>query len=212
LAYKDVSGSVAVVVLNPTAICVIVVPLNNIFPHTSQSPAVSARLVKSLGVPVVKVTGAPEAIELDITWPTVPALALSAAVVPITPPVVGLNAKLVAVAAPKVGVTKTGEVVKDIAPEPLTFAANAVPTPVPSPVIPAIGNPVALVNVPDDGVPRAPLNVTNAPAEPTFIPKAVATPVPKDVMPVPPFATAIVVPVQTPVVIVPNVVIDDWPT
>ena len=38
--------------------------------------------------------------------------------------------------------------------------------------------PVRLVTVPLEGVPKAPLNVTNAPAEPTLTPKAVATPVP----------------------------------
>jgi hypothetical protein len=74
------------------------------------------------------------------------------------------------------------------------------------------GNPVALVRVPELGVPKAPLNVTNAPADPTFTPNAVATPVPNAVIPVPPLATAIVVPVHTPVVIVPNVVMDDCPT
>jgi hypothetical protein len=55
------------------------------------------------------------------------------------------------------------------------------------PVTPVVkGNPVQLVNVPEEGVPSAPLKVTNAPAEPTLTPRAVATPVPKAVMPVPP--------------------------
>ena len=53
------------------------------------------------------------------------------------------------------------------------------------PVVPApIGRPVALVRVPDDGVPRAPLKVTKAPAEPTLTASAVATPVPKPEIPV----------------------------
>ena len=43
---------------------------------------------------------------------------------------------------------------------------------------PAGGSPAALVNVPLDGVPKAPLKVMNAPAEPTFTARAVATPVP----------------------------------
>lgn len=38
--------------------------------------------------------------------------------------------------------------------------------------------PVRLVTVPLDGVPRAPLKVTKAPAEPTATPRAVTTPVP----------------------------------
>ena len=44
-----------------------------------------------------------------------------------------------------------------------------------------VGN-VQLVSVPDDGVPNAPLKVTNAPAEPTFTASAVATPVPSPVI------------------------------
>ena len=40
------------------------------------------------------------------------------------------------------------------------------------------GNPVALVSVPEDGVPRAPPLTTKAPAEPVLTPKAVTTPVP----------------------------------
>ncbi len=56
---------------------------------------------------------------------------------------------------------------------------------VPSPLIPvATGRPVRLVAVPEDGVPRAPLKVTNAPAEPTLTPSAVRTPVPAPVRPV----------------------------
>lgn len=43
---------------------------------------------------------------------------------------------------------------------------------------PPSGSPVALVNVPDEGVPNAPLNKTIAPALPVFTPSAVNTPVP----------------------------------
>lgn len=43
---------------------------------------------------------------------------------------------------------------------------------------------VQLVNVPDEGVPRAPPFTTGAPAVPTFTAKAVATPVPRPAMPV----------------------------
>jgi len=49
---------------------------------------------------------------------------------------------------------------------------------------PAFGNPVAFVRVPLDGVPSAPLSVTNAPALPTFTASAVATPVPSPDTPV----------------------------
>jgi len=68
--------------------------------------------------------------------------------------------------------------------------AKNVAIPVPRPLTPVlIGNPVAFVRVPDDGVPSAPPLITKAPAEPTLTPRAVATPVPKDVIPVPPLAT-----------------------
>lgn len=68
--------------------------------------------------------------------------------------------------------------------------AKNVATPVPRPLTPVlIGNPVAFVRVPDDGVPSAPPLTTKAPADPTLTPRAVATPVPNDVMPVPPLAT-----------------------
>ena len=48
---------------------------------------------------------------------------------------------------PKLGVVIAQLVVKHMLPEPDTFAAKADPTPVPSPVIPAIGNPVPFVSV-----------------------------------------------------------------
>lgn len=50
-------------------------------------------------------------------------------------------------------VVNTGESVKLMPPVPVTVPANAVATPVPNPVMPAMGNPVALVNVPEAGVP-----------------------------------------------------------
>lgn len=91
---------------------------------------------------------------------------------------------------PIVGVVNVGEVPKTNAPEPVSLVTAAakfaldgvarnVAMPVPSPLTPVeIGSPVALVSVPDEGVPSAPLNVTNAPAEPTLTPSAVRTPVP----------------------------------
>ena len=52
------------------------------------------------------------------------------------------------------------------------------------PVVPApIGRPVALVRVPEDGVPRAPPLTTKAPAEPVLTASAVPTPVPRPVIP-----------------------------
>jgi hypothetical protein len=70
-------------------------------------------------------------------------------------------------------------------------AAEAVVCPVPPfaignvPVTPVVnGRPVALVKVPEDGVPKTPLYKTIAPADPVLTPKAVATPVPRPDTPV----------------------------
>ena len=61
----------------------------------------------------------------------------------------------------------------------MSVLPSAVATPVPSPETPVeIGNPVAFVSVPDDGVPNAPPLTTNAPDEPTLTPRALVTPVP----------------------------------
>jgi hypothetical protein len=60
-------------------------------------------------------------------------------------------------------------------------AAGVVAPTVPLILIEAV--PVRLVTVPEDGVPRAPLKVTKAPAEPTFTARAVPTPVPRPVIP-----------------------------
>ena len=48
----------------------------------------------------------------------------------------------------------------------------------------ATGKPVALVKVPDEGVPNTPPLMTGEPAVPTLTAKAVATPVPRPEMPV----------------------------
>ena len=75
------------------------------------------------------------------------------------------------------------------------------------PVTPVVnGSPVQFVSTPDVGVPsNGVVNVGDV--------DSTTDPVPVDVVtPVPPFATATVVPVHTPVVIVPSVVMDDCPT
>jgi hypothetical protein len=94
------------------------------------------------------------------------------------------------VGVPRIGVTSVGVVANTNDPVPVSsvtaerrFAldgvAKNVATPVPRPLTPVlIGNPVAFVRVPDEGVPRAPPFTTKAPAEPTFVPRAVTTPVP----------------------------------
>ena len=89
-----------------------------------------------------------------------------------------------------VGLVNAGALLKTSNPEPVssvTAAAKFAPDgvaknvaiPVPRPDTPLeIGKPVALVNVPLDGVPSAPPLTTKAPAEPVLTPNAVTTPVP----------------------------------
>ena len=103
---------------------------------------------------------------------------------------------LVAVATPMSGVVRLGDVAKTSAPEPVSsdtadarFAldgvARNVATPVPNPEMPVeTGKPVALVSVPDVGVPSAPPLTTNAPEDPVLTASAVATPVPRPEIPV----------------------------
>ena len=88
----------------------------------------------------------------------------------------------------ELGATKVGEEVP--LPRTTAFAVSVV-RPVPPlatdrvPVVPAtIGSPVALVNVPDDGVPKTPPLTRGAPVLPTFTANAVATPVPSPDTPV----------------------------
>lgn len=109
--------------------------------------------------------------------------------VPEVPPSIGRLVALDKLAddgVPKAGDTKVGlfdnttlpEPVDDVTPEPPRETGNV-------PVVPpSIGSPVAFVNVPEEGVPKAPPLTTGAPAEPTFTAKAVATPVPKPDTPV----------------------------
>ena len=95
------------------------------------------------------------------------------------------------------------EIVKLVvkAPENVTFppivSVALLLTPVPPlaagriPVTPVVsGKPVALVSVPEEGVPSAPPLTTKAPAEPVLTPSAVTTPVPvvmvEGAMPAPP--------------------------
>ena len=68
--------------------------------------------------------------------------------------------------------------VRDVAPVPPLPTGKVPVTPVDK------GKPVALVNVPLEGVPKAPPFTTGAPADPTATAKAVATPVPKPDTPV----------------------------
>ena len=97
---------------------------------------------------------------------------------------------------PIVGVVSDGDVPNTSDPEPVSsviaaarFADDGVPSsvaiPVPSPDTPVdIGSPVALVNVPLEGVPSTPPFTSGAPAEPTLTASAVATPVPSPDTPV----------------------------
>lgn len=117
---------------------------------------------------------------------------------PLTPEAIGSPVPFVSTTedgVPNAGVVKLGEVPKTSAPEPvspvtadarfpLVGEAKKVATPVPRPETPeAMGSPVALVRVPEDGVPRAPPLMTGAPAEPMLTASAVATPVPRPEIP-----------------------------
>ena len=117
---------------------------------------------------------------------------------PLTPVLIGNPVALVSVAAdgvPKLGVTSVGEVANTRLPEPVSsvtaaakLALDGVPshvaTPAPRPLMLLGLMPVQLVRLPLLGVPSAPLNVTNAPADPTLTARAVRTPVPVPVRPV----------------------------
>ena len=111
---------------------------------------------------------------------------------PLTPVLIGSPVALVSVAAdgvPKLGVTSIGELANTNEPDPVSSVtavaklaldgvASHVATPAPRPPILLGVMPVQLVKSPLLGVPSAPLNVTNDPAEPTLTAKAVRTPVP----------------------------------
>jgi hypothetical protein len=127
----------------------------------------------------------------------------------VTPVVNGSPVKFVATpdaGIPSAGVVKLGDIANTAAPVPvssvnvaarlaLVGVAKKVAIPEARPLTPElIGSPVALVNVPDDGVPKTPALTKGEPAEPTLTPKAVATPVPNAVIPVPPLATGKAVP------------------
>ena len=129
--------------------------------------------------------------------------------VPVTPVVQGNPVKFVAtpeVGVPNKGVTSVGDVANTAAPVPvssvnvaarlaLVGVVKKVAIPEARPLTPElIGSPTALVNVPDDGVPRTPALTKGEPARPTSTPNAVATPVPNAVIPVPPLATGKAVP------------------
>ena len=101
---------------------------------------------------------------------------------------------------PKAGVTKVGDVANTTAPDPVSSdtavrrlaedgVAKKVATPVPKPDTPVeIGKPVALVNVADDGVPKAGVTKAGLVAR-TTAPEPVEV-----VLPVPPEVTGRAVP------------------
>lgn len=124
---------------------------------------------------------------LAVVAPTVPLMLIEAVPVRlVTTPDEGV---------PNAGVTRVGLLAKTKAPVPVSSdtaaarladdgVAKKVATPEPKPLTPVLmGKPVALVKVPEEGVPSTPPSTTNAPAEPTLTAKAVATPVPKPLMP-----------------------------
>ena len=129
-------------------------------------------------------------VPVEVVTPVPP---LATGNVPVTPVVNGNPVALVSV--PEAGVPKAPPA-NNNAPVPLSSVTAAarlalegvaknVAIPVPRPLIPVdTGRPVALVSVPEVGVPNAPLNRTGAPAEPVFTASAVAIPVPRPLIPV----------------------------
>ncbi|UOF80688.1 ribonuclease E [Caudoviricetes sp.] len=141
--------------------------------------------------------------------------------VPVIPVDRGRPVALVRVAevgVPRIGVTNVGLVANTKAPLPVSSVtavaklelegvARKVAIPAPRPLTPdAIGNPVALVRIAEDGVPSAgvtsvglvantkeplPVSLVTAAAKLALdgVSKKVATPAPNDVIPVPPLAT-----------------------
>jgi len=166
-------------------------------PEPVSSVTVEAKLAED-GVPNQVATPDPKEV--------IPVPPLATGKVPVTPVVKGNPVRLVAVplvGVPRIGVTKVGDVANTKEPEPVSsvtaaakFALDGVPsqvaTPVPNDVIPVPpfatgrvpvtpvlkGNPVRLVAVPLEGVPKSPPLTTNAPAVPVLTPRAVTTPVP----------------------------------
>jgi len=114
-----------------------VVALQPTLPATIQFPAVKAMLVKLTVFPLVIAVELANVIMLLIISPTFPAPGLAPLVIPVM-----------------TGVVIDGLVASTIPFDPVTVAAKAEATPVPYPVVPAIGNPVQLVRVPDVGVPK----------------------------------------------------------
>lgn len=128
----------------------------------------------------------------------IPVPPLATGSVPVTPVVSGRPVALVRVTdvgVPKIGVTSVGVLANTSAPVPVSsvtaaakLALDGVPshvaTPAPRPLMLLGLIPVQFDRLPLLGVPSAPLNVTNAPAEPTLTARAVNTPVPVPVRPV----------------------------
>ncbi len=125
---------------------------------------------------------------LAVVAPTVPLMLMDAVPVRfVTTPDAGV---------PNAGVTRVGLLANTKAPVPVSSVtaaaklaeegvAKKVATPVPRPLTPVLmGKPVALVSVPDEGVPSTPPLTTGAPADPTLTARAVATPVPRPDTPV----------------------------
>ena len=169
------------------------------------APTVPLMLMDAVPVRFVTVPldGVPNTPPLTTTAPAVPTLTARAVATPVPRPempvATGRPVALVKTpeaGVPSAGVTKVGLVANTRAPVPVSSVtadrrlaelgvAKKVATPVPKPLTPVlIGKPVALVRVPDDGVPKAPPLTTGEPAVPTLTAKAVATPVPRPDTPV----------------------------
>jgi hypothetical protein len=146
--------------------------------------------VPDVGVPNIGVTrvGLVESTLLpepvDVVTPVPPLVTPN---VPVTPVDIGRPVALVSTNAdgvPKAGVTRVGEVLKTLLPEPVDVVTPVPPLVTPNvPVTPVdSGRPVQLVSVPDVGVPSAGVVNAGLTARTTApVPVAVVTPVPPEV-------------------------------
>ncbi len=152
-------GSAAEVVLIAPISCVMPAPfVKAAFPRQSQSPAVSETDVMFAGVLLVSAMALPRTIFDETYSPTLPALALSAAVVPLMPLVVDGVMRPV---APSVVKLPAAGVVPPIAGGVAAFAVANVPNAVPLVLVQMVASEPDVVQLPE----RSPLVIEVAAGE-----------------------------------------------
>jgi len=164
-------------------------------PNVPVTPVVSGKPVAFVstaaeGVPNAGVTRVGEVLNTTFPDPVLvvtPVPPLATGKVPVTPVESGRPVAFVSTAAegvPNAGVTRVGEVLNTLLPEPVLVVTPVPPLETPNvPVTPVVsGKPVAFVSTPDAGVPSAGVVNVGLTARTTApVPVAVVTPVPPDV-------------------------------